>query len=305
MSKFCTKCGRPLEEEEICTCQNEQVVQQSAEEAQLQYQQTVENGQEQFAQSGKDEQAHFTQQPIQQVQSQQQATPSDFSLYLKRFWTVATKTVKSPASMLGAFAKANDFKVGLGFVGVNAVIFSLFIVILFGKIDSAFSNLSSLLGTIGSLNFGSGLKFPLAKIFFVTLILTFCGACVLAALLLFFTKVIFKYNTSYKQMLCVASAKSLASAPFSLLACIVIFIVPSWSLYVISFGTILGYFYVAVAMKGTGVVDEDKLTYILFFSFAAMVVVSAIAMRITYKMYLPSIFTGGSSGFGSMKGFGY
>lgn len=281
MSKFCTKCGRPLQEGEVCTCQNEQVSQQ-----------TTQNGQAQF------------QQPI----NQQQVPPSGFSLYIKRFWDVATKTMKSPASMLRTFVKANDFKLGLGFIGVNAAIFSLFIVILFGKVNSIILSLTNLFGRLSSMGLesamgmGSSLSFPLFKIFLVTFVLSFGGACVLAALLLFFTKVIFKFNADYKQMLCVASSKSLASIPFSLVACLFAFVMPTWSIFIVSFGALLGYFYVAAAIKGAGIVDEDKLTYILFLSFAAMVIVTAIVMQVSYKMYLPSVV---SDGLGVLKGFGY
>lgn len=326
MGNFCTKCGRPLEESEVCNCENGDAIQQVSQETNVQseevkpegdqsvkvlqpecQQETYQEAQLQFEQKSiEGEQSGFDPAVINsnlQQQSQKNVAPDAFGLYIRRFFMVARKTVKSPASMLKSFVKANDYKVGLGFIGVDSIIFALFITLLFGKINSAISDFSSTLGIFSSIGISASLHFPLAKIFFATLILTFCGACVLAGILLFFTKVIFKYKTNYKQMLCVASAKNLASVPFALIACIVLVVVPSWSLYIISFGTLLGYFYVVVAMKGTGVVDEDKLTYILFFSFAAMVIVSGLVMRVAYKMYLPSAFTSSLNGMRSFRGF--
>lgn len=269
MAKFCVKCGKPLEEGEVCSCQVQQPVQQAT-----------------------------TSQPIvaQAPVMQQPVAPSAAGIYLKRLWAVAIGIFKAPATMLQSFVAAGDIHVALGFIIAHALAFAIFLTVFFNNIGSRISNAMGLYSSmLGSSSVSDSMKFPLVTIFFVTLLLTFGLACLFAAILLLFNKTVFKAETTYNHMLCVVSAKSIAVVPFMLVGILVAFISINWASFFVGAGILLAYFYVATALKGASAIDENKAIYTLFLSFVLFAIATGIVIAIFYSMYLPSGIKSGTN----------
>jgi H2-forming N5,N10-methylenetetrahydromethanopterin dehydrogenase-like enzyme len=255
MAKFCTKCGKQLEEGEVCSCQ----AQQAQQTQQAQVQQV-------------------------QVQQNQGAASNKVGVFFSRFFKVTLQIVKTPADMLKKFVQASDIEVAFGYIGVQALAVSLFIVALFSKFNSFVDSF----GLFGSFLKMDSIKVSLVKIFFVTLVVAIGISFIFAAVLLLFSKVVYKGETDYKKMICVAGAKSLAAAPFTLVGFILSFANVGCGIFFLSLGAILGYYYVAAAIKGAVTLDDNKTIYTLFFTFAVMIVVMFIIFKMVMPMYLPS-----------------
>lgn len=247
MAKFCTKCGKQLEEGEVCCCNNQQT-------------------------------------QVQAEQKYKQVGQNHIGVYFSRLWNVTLQIAKTPADMLKKYVGASDVEVAFGYIGVQAIAIALFFIALFSKLNSLFDGFGLFGGLLGL----DSIKFPLVKIFFLTITFSVGLSFAFAGILLFFTKVVFRAETDFKKMICVAGAKSIAAIPFTLVALILTFVNVSVGIFFLSLGTILGYFYVVYALKGAADIDDNKSIYILFLSFAILVIVFGIIIKIAIPMYMPS-----------------
>lgn len=263
MAKFCVYCGRPLKEGEVCTCRNQS--QQAAPST-----------------TG-------------QAVAVPSASASKASVYLKALWDLIKKSFKAPAQMLGSFASSADSKMALGLIGVQAISFGLFMDVFCSRITSVALNLlnkiASALGESDtneeSIQQVAGLvKFPLGKIFFLSLALSVLEALIFAAILLLFVN-IFKGKTTYKHMLCVSGANSLAAFPFMLLGIVGMWINFRFGLGLAVLSLILQPYFTYEALNGVETVDRNKSIYVCFLSFAAMTIIVSFIAKQVYPMYLP------------------
>ena len=110
MDKFCTKCGKPLEEGEVCSCQIT----------------------DQNMQAG--------QQPVPPVQ---QINANGASNYLKNLFLLFKKVIFAPATEGVMFANSQDRNTAFGLMGVQAIFSTLFALIATSKLGSLFSLVSS------------------------------------------------------------------------------------------------------------------------------------------------------------------
>lgn len=250
MAKFCVHCGRPLQEGEVCPCQK---------------------------------------QAAQQQQTPVPAAPSGAAIYVKQLWSLIKRIFQAPSSMLKSFAASADSNTALGLIVVHALAFALFMLTLFGRIGASIASIADK----ASSEFGNNvqlqemIKFPLAKIFFLSLFLSFGVACLFAAILLFFNKTVFKADSTYKHMLCVSGGSGIASVPFLLVGILALLLNLKFGLCVASFGVILQLIFTFNALKGTSQISENKSAYVLFLSFAVLQIAILIIIRIFYPMYLP------------------
>lgn len=290
MAKFCVNCGRPLQEGEVCNCTAQQPpVEQAAPQQPVQQYIPQQPPVQQAAPQQPVQQYIPQQQPVQQSAPQpavpaQPAAPSPAATYFKNMWDIVLGVVKTPAATLKSFAASGDTKTAIGFIAAYSILLSLFMLVLASKIGSLFSGLFSMFSS-------SSIKWPMAKIFFLTLIMAAGLAFLFAAILLLFNKTVFKADTTYAKMLCVASAKSLAAAPFIAVGILIGLIYVSWGIVFISFGMLLAYFFVAAALKGASEIDDDKALFTLFLSFAVLLIATYIVVRIGFPSCLPSYST--------------
>ncbi len=231
------------------------------------------------------------------------ARPADPALYPKNapFFTklgcLLQGAFKHPARMLKSFSASGDMSMTLTIMGIEAVLFGLFLVTVFSKIGkmltdmimdmSGMSGLTSYSDYSEMMGLSQMYDFPLVKIFFIGLITALVIMFAFAGLLFVFNKVLFKAHTGFAQMAGVSAARALAAMPFVLIGIIAALIDPFLGLSVYGFGTLLGYFFTATALKSCTVGNETKYIYILFLTFACMAIVNVLIIRLTYTWYLP------------------
>lgn len=140
--------------------------------------------------------------------------------YLADLFATAKAIFAEPYNAGSQMAGRCRNKIAWGFIGLYSVIVALFVCVYAGKYNSFLGGFAVLDQDI-ALQIQS-FKFSIPTVFVVTALLT-CGmACLTAAILMMFVK-LFKGETTYKHMLCVASIASLFKTPFVLLGAIVRF----------------------------------------------------------------------------------
>lgn len=268
MAKFCVYCGRALQEGEICHCRS--VAQQAV--------------------PSKTEGAVAA----------AIVSASKAGGYLRTLWDLVKKSFRAPARMLRSFAASGDAKAALGLVGAQAILFALFMDVLCSRITASFlgavkgasSTLGALFGSSfssleNSEEFQSLFQFPLGKIFFLSLVLAVAAAFLFAGLLLLFSKA-FKSRTTYRHMLCVSGANSLAAAPFLLVGILGLLINIRLGIGIVCLGFLLQPYFTFEALNGTAAVEEDKSVYVCFLSFAVLTLVMLFVAKQIYPQYLPT-----------------
>lgn len=218
MGNFCTKCGKPLADGEVCNCQGaapqidpaqQAAPQQQSAAPQQQYQQAP---QQQYQQSP---QQQYQQVPPQQYQQQyQQMAPqqSAASDYFKQFFNTALNVWKKPVTAGKEYVMSGKFTLAIGYLLVQAVL-----AVILGRVFEARSSLANLAEFAGS---SVGVTY--VKVFFGTLFLSAIFSIMLAGLLLGFN-LIAKNNMTFKNALCLASVRSIVIAPAMVVALIIMF----------------------------------------------------------------------------------
>lgn len=315
MAKFCSQCGKPLQDGEVCTCGQQAGGPQKTVAFQGEAPQggpagsgqvPPQGGSQTYGQVPPQGGPGYGQVPPQggpgygQVPPQGgpygygQGGPQGYGqpyggpqvprqpgaagVYMKGLWGTITEAWKKPADTLSGMAAAAKVPVVMGILGIQVVLFSL--IFLFFALR------------INSLAGGKAMDTPL--MFLMALL---AGAGVLAVYGVFvmvFTKGIAKKNMTYMQGLGVAAAKALAQMPFTALTALMVLIVVSESgsttmvlitLFIYAAGNLLAYFFIPAAMGSFEADDRNKKTWQLFLTF----LVSAIATYIIAWLYIKII----------------
>jgi hypothetical protein len=189
MAKFCTKCGRPLQEGEICSCQVSPVTQTQSDPQQHQPEQPPQQHQpQQPLQQYQQPPQQYQQQYRQQYQQYQQpnynipaapAKPNALVIYfrilgqcIKAYFNDASETLKQSASH-------GDIKTGLSLAAVNCLFVGFFLMAIVNSFFRAIYKISS------GLAMTSSIKFPHFELFllaFVFAAAVYFGICVIGLL---------------------------------------------------------------------------------------------------------------------------
>ncbi len=290
MAKFCKFCGKQLEEGEVCACTQNTQPQAEVPQAPAAA-------------------------PVQAAQTSS-ISADEIKSQLTGFWAMFKEFVKKPVSVGKSLINKCDFKSALFYIGAQAVLVALLMIILAGKFNSAISKS----------------VFPLFKIFLVSLVSSFGFSCILAAVLMLIIK-LFKGNTNYKYMLCASSVNSLTCIPFILLAILVSFVTPikadiglgnfasgtigfissaltavTLPIAIASIGMTLGYFILLGSVSGGAQIDKDKVPYVMFVVNLVMALALYLILRMAIPMCMPSasdMIGNAGSDIGSILGGGY
>lgn len=317
MAKFCTRCGRPLEEGEVCSCSQEAVQVQPAAAAQTEEStqaatteqpaqateesaqaataeqpaqetaQTQQNAQPQAAtQNQQNAQSQQFQQSQQAQQNQQfQQTQQAVKGVLARTLGTFLNILKHPVTAGRDVILAGDAVSSMVLIALQAILSTIFGVVAAKKIYSVVSmfigGFSSLFGSYGDV------KMPYVKIIFGTLVLSIVLSFVLVVLL-FLANMIIKNTLSFKQMLGAAAIRSSVASLATLIAIIVFLISPTAGILVFLTGTVWGFFIIllAIPLANEGMRNKLPLTMILvFFIFMGITVFT---MDKGANLYVPS-----------------
>lgn len=269
MAKFCVYCGRPLQEGEVCNCRA-----QSA-------------GPAAPAQTAAPAQAAA---PVQAAAQAPAAPAQPASSAVAGYWNVCKDFFRFPSSVLPSFTASGDRKTALVFIITRAVCFGLFMLVVCNQIKSSMSSvLGSLFSLLGSSGGSQLYDFPLAKIFFLSLVLSAGAAFVFAAIILLFVKYLFKAEASYDNALCATAAGSVAAVPFLLVGLLVVFLNMNFGLYIAAFGILLQLLFTVLALGSFRVQNAEKAIYAVFLILAVQAIVIALLIHFFAPMYLPDV----------------
>lgn len=306
MGNFCTKCGKPLADGEVCNCQGaapqidpaqQAAPQQQSAAPQQQYQQAP---QQQYQQAPQQQYQQVPQQQYQQVppqqyqQQYQQMAPqqSAASDYFKQFFNTALNVWKKPVTSGKEYVMSGKFTLAIGYLLVQAVL-----AVILGMVFEARSSLANLAEIAGS---SVGVTY--VKVFFGTLFLSAIFSIMLAGLLLGFN-LIAKNNMTFKNALCLASVRSIVIAPAMVVALIIILINPLWGGV---FSLIINIWGFIAIVKALPVVSEHSDNLLVHLITAAILIFVIIALIITFTIglecYCPGVVSEIKSALGMFSG---
>jgi hypothetical protein len=295
MANFCSQCGRPLQEGEICTCQQqnvnqaqpnqEQAYQAQPNQAQA-YQAQPNQGQAYQAQPNQ-EQAYQGQpnqgQPYPQFQNNMGNVPfqgktngingNQIADMAKSIGKEIGNIFKDPIGTTEKIAEKNDMTLPLTMVILNiAVIFLI-------------SVISMIVVRVKLGDYASWFSIPYVKIVLVVTILSAIFDFALAGLTLLSTKVFFKDDMSFAKALSLVATKVLIDTVVILAALILTVLSPAVGVSVLG----LGMFFTSL-MFITSYQQVCKLpTTKKFYSLFVTLIMQAAAMGIVYTVVAASV----------------
>lgn len=246
MADLCTKCGKPLQQGQVCSCQA-----QGSEKEENQGQ--VENLAPKVDQR-------------QEYKQQFDAVKEKSVAIFQRVIGLIIAVFKDPVKSLEQFAASGDYTLALVLIGIQAVLSGLFGLCVLGKVN-------------GPLHI-----FSLPKVFFVTLFASYGLSCLLALLLFGLVKAL-GGKTKYPNMLCVAGARSIALLPVTLVSLVLFFINNGFGTALFYAGNLLGMIFIFTAVKKAAEIEEKKMVYILFFAMLLFLIANGLAARYGFPLY--------------------
>ncbi len=252
---FCTKCGKPLADGEICNCQaNAQPVYQQP--AQPVYQQPV---QPQY------------QQPVQTVYVQ--AQPSAAGIFFKKLWNGITETILHPTQSAKKMVAEADIKFSMCYIGISSFLVGLYFLFYTLKIDDRSNGYADI---------------SIFPAFLLSMLISFGLSCAAPAFIMMFVKA-FKGNTDYNKMLALSGVESIFVAPLALISMLsLVFFGDNTSLVValvvasvIVFNGILAGTLIKQKLIGEiGGLDDEKSVLAIFFTTVIMIAITLIAVKL-------------------------
>ena len=271
MARFCTKCGKPLEEGEVCSC-----TQQAAPEAAAQTQQFQQTQQQTAQQAG-----YMSNE--QQFQQTQQAVAG----FLTRVGGAFLNIVKHPVSHGRIMIQTADYQVGIALIVLQGICTAIFGAVaaskLAGLINTLIGGVMSYLG-----GYGDDLELPYAKIIFGTMLISI-GLSFLLALLLMLGNMAVKNALNYKQMIGAVASRSCVVVIATVLAILLYLLNPIAGLTIFAMGNIWGFFIILLAMPLADEAMKDKLPLVMILVWLVFTIALGLCIRYGSQLYVPDM----------------
>lgn len=236
MAKFCTNCGKPLAEGTICRCLGGM----QAEEGMA-----------------------FTPENM-SSQSSTFAQQNDFKQFLESMWSLVKMFAKNPIDSIVNTAKTDNFKVGLFFVGVQALIASLTAIILVKRLTSSITGF-----LFGSMSlFGSrSINIPYFAIFIRTIFAVAVQYFLLVGLFYLGSKFIAKKTGSIKTLIATLGISTIPMTASLLVSLVIGLIIPVLIFYILVFGIVSSIVLNYISLRESYEISENKAAYIVPLSY--------------------------------------
>lgn len=326
MGKFCTKCGKPLAQGELCTCQmgkpaaapgpqgapggyiGQANPMRQAQGGQPQYRRPGPNpaqtqpGQQmpggayaqgsQAAQNGN--QSQFGQQmPGGQVQNMQQASMGRQQYQQQQYQQQVQQQYQQVHRAASGYL-AKTIGTFLNIVknpiqtGKNMIAFAdMGVIVSLIVLQAVFSGFFSIAVMAKISGLSMGyIKMPIARGFFVTVMFSCILSFALAGLLMCGNLMI-KNTVTYKQMLACAAVRSVLLVLTTLVSIIVFLLIPSAGFFLFYSGSLWGMIAIALIMPKNIDGKEDKIVLIQFLSAILFLICFVIFIQISWKAYIP------------------
>ncbi len=323
MSKFCTKCGKPIPEGGICACQlkagnlaaggqqpgsqpypNQQTGQQpypNQQTGQQPYPNQQPGGQQPYPNQQTGQQPYPNQQtgqqpyPNQPYYNQQpsgQQYKAQASAFAQNFFQKVLGLVKCPVTAGKKLIMEADVKAALLLIVFQGIFSAFFAMAVAGKLSSYIKAAS---GIADGFSAGMGsvvagvMAMPYFRIFVVTVLLSLGLACVLA-LLLMLGHMVLQIPVSFQQMLSAASIRSAVLVPAILLSILVFELFTGMGITLFVLVNIWGFSAMIIAMSAF--VEPAKMnTFVLMVSIVILLVIfiAAFTLSRAWTLYLPDL----------------
>lgn len=236
MAKFCTKCGKKLEDGEVCTCQQETKKEVKKVEAE------------------KEERVVAT-----------TTTPSAANDYLNKAMDIVKGMFTHPIKTMKQYGKAENMGLGLILIAINCLVYVFFICMAVKEIasNSSFTYFMGM-GSLGSADIPTDI---LVKIF----VLFFGGFAGTALTLYVLAGPVFKGNGDIKQAFALVGTASALTTVTTLVALVCMYISTKVMGIVLGIATVLYWVQLYHGFVKTTDLDEEKTGY----SYTAAIAVAA------------------------------
>jgi hypothetical protein len=259
---FCTNCGKPLADGEICNCQEQQMNQEMS-------------GEYQEAQPNLNVNPEYQEaQPSQNInpvyQETQENKPQTENLLNESFGQLFL-ILKKPSDAAEAFVVAADVKQAIVLILLQAILTGIFSLCIVSKINDLVG--SDVFSTGGTFRWAVGMSVVFSIVFMA---LSWTAAA------------ISKGKTTYQQMLSAAAVRSVYVMPITVIS-VALFFVKFY--YGIGFFILAGLFISCAAMlKTLSIVPEINENLKIYWSVAAMFIFSIVVVYFTLGA-LPNVFS--------------
>ena len=249
MAKFCTKCGKKLEDGEVCSCTKTA----SKKEAKVEKKEKAEKV---------------------ETTTVVTASPSPTNDYVNNYMEVAKGIFTHPIDTMKKFGTSEHFTLGLIMIAINCLITVLFVYLGFKELMSNMGDLGSIF-SIGGYGYGYGdVEVPmevLVKIF----VMMAGGFATTAAMLYVIAGPIFKTNADIKQSFALVGVCSVLTTITTIVALICMYISTKLMFIVLLVCGVLYLSHLYHGFLNSTEVEENKIgyTYVASVAVATFVVV--------------------------------
>lgn len=244
MAKFCSQCGKPLEEGEVCNCMN---------------------------QSQSDSQQSNSQQSNSQAFNSQQFTQTVGKVTngTKLFVGKIIPILKNPVEELKNIAMTNDVTMGLQMVISNIILTLLVLIIAMAGIRSKLGDLAEYV------------SIPYVKIVLLGTITVAAVYFAMAGILLAITKIFVKdSDVTFAQMITIVGGKALYDMGVLVIGILFMLLNTGLGLFLIAAGSVFTYLIMIVTYCSIVRMQESKKVYVLAITYFCMMIVAYLIVRI-------------------------
>lgn len=254
MANFCTRCGRPLQQGEMCTCSSEVSAQATGSENHSNYNEINNGG------------ANPTKNAVPNVQSQ----------YIKEIAELLRRLAKSPVQAGKEFILKANVKIAIVFIVLQGILSGLYGIFVASKLVNTYA---------GGYGISQYLRIPYLLSFVITVIISILFTFIMAVLLLGAYRVS-KYQITFHQVIAQVSLRSIIVSCMTILAIIFTLINMIFGVFFFLLGSLGGIMIICLTIPSQ--FDNGKIFYALFVAFILFSIIAGIIVSMSYTVYLPS-----------------
>ncbi len=224
MAKFCTKCGKPLEDGKPCDCINKTVVTEVGDV-------TLDNN-----------------------------VGFDISKYINTYIEILKGIFIKPVDTIKRYATSNQFILAIIAIVLNSVIFGIFGYCLINESSSGLFSLMGL-GDVGSLT-GMGFEVPFMRVFLYGMVFMLVWLVVVALMIYLLAGAILKDKIDIKQAFALVGVVSVFTTITNIISILLVYISIKIMIVVLLVALVFYLIYLYQGLADITKIDRNKLSYI-------------------------------------------
>lgn len=303
MAKFCIHCGKPLEDGEVCSCQQNNAESTTPQPEATENQTPVEEVSVEAPVNPTPQQTVSTENAENNTanttvgnatkNTTNSTSSNEFVEKLKLVFTKFTDYFKSPTGTVKEFAAKNDSLYGILMICTNLIVLFLLMLILINAGSSTLSNIP-LIGILGG--FLSNSAFSIA-LMFTAIFAAYYFA--MAGMLVLTTKSMFKGTMTFRQSVSIVGVNAFINAVVLIVAVILMLISPTLGVIALYLGFLYSSLMEYVSYIEMADISSDKKAYALLISLIGVVLAVFITSTVMGSIVGASMSSSIGGGFGN------